>query len=78
MKFFFQHLFHNGHFTLHNLNQGVKNFDYSYSELKDKPASIKKVDLDIESNSNLGQSASQMFFICLDSTAAFGWQSGPQ
>ena len=46
MKFFFQHLFHNGHFTLHDLNQAVNNVNYSYSELKEKPASIKKVDLD--------------------------------
>ena len=61
MKFFFQHLFHNGHFTLHDLNQAVNNFDYGYSELKDKPAPMKEVDLDVKSNSNLGQSASQMW-----------------
>lgn len=61
MKYLFKYLFDNRFFTLHDLNQAIDDFDYSYSELNDKPAHIKEVDLDLKSRSNLGQSASQMW-----------------
>ena len=63
MKFFFQHFFHHGRFTLRDLNQAIDNFDYGYSELKDKPAPIKDNDLAFSSSSNFGQSASQMWLL---------------
>ena len=50
-------------FPLHELNQEIDNFDYGYSELKDKPAPIKEADLEFKSSSNQGQSASQMWFL---------------
>ena len=40
-------------FPLHELNQQIDNFDYGYSELKDKPAPIKEADLEFKSSSNL-------------------------
>ena len=40
-------------FPLHELNQEIDNFDYGYSELKDKPAPIKEADLEFKSSSNL-------------------------
>ena len=54
LKFLFKYLFDNRFFTLRDLNQGIDNFDYGYSE-------IKESDLEFKSNSNLGQSASQMW-----------------
>lgn len=78
MKFFFQHFFRNSHFTPHDLNHAVNNFDYGYSELKDKPAPIKEVDLDLKSNSNFGPKCKPNVVIFLNSTPAFGWQSRPQ
>ncbi|XP_068704496.1 uncharacterized protein [Montipora foliosa] len=61
MKYLFKYLFDNRFFTLHALNQAIDDFDYGYSELNDKPAHIKEVDVDLKSSSNLGQSASEMW-----------------
>jgi len=48
-----------GILTLEQINQGLRNFDYGYSEKKSKPAEIQLQHLD--ANGNLRQSASEMW-----------------
>lgn len=63
IKYLMKYFSHNKIFTLHELNKEIDNFDYGYSELRDKPAPIQEADLEFKSSSNLGQSASQMWFL---------------
>lgn len=63
MKFLLKYLFDARRLTLHYLNNEIDHFAYGYSEKKDKPSPIKEVDLEFQSSSNLGQSASQMFLL---------------
>ena len=66
MKFLFKYLFDAKCLTLHELNYKIHHFAYGYSEKKNKPSPIKEADVEFQSSSNLGQSASQMFlFACI-------------
>ena len=53
IKYLMKYFSHNKIFTLHELNKEIDNFDYGYSELRDKPAPIKEADLEFKSSSNL-------------------------
>ena len=61
LKFLLKHYFDAGLFTLEQLNTKLKNFNYGYSNVKDKPSFIKQDDMDFKSDSNLGQNAAQMW-----------------
>ena len=61
LKFLLKHFFDSGLITLDQLNSKLKNFDYGYSNVKNKPSHIKQDDIDFKSNSNLGQNAAQMW-----------------
>ena len=61
LKFLLKHYFHAGLFTLEQLNTKLKNVNYGYSSVKDKPSFIKQDDMDFKSDSNLGQNAAQMW-----------------
>lgn len=61
LKFLLQHYIDIGEIKLNDLNSKIEKFSYGYSEVKDKPAEIKVSDLENPSNTNLGQSAAQMW-----------------
>ena len=61
IKFLLKHYFDGGLITLDQLNIKRQNFPYGYSNVKDKPAPIKRDYLEFTANSNLGQSAAQMW-----------------
>ena len=61
LKFLLKHYFDAGLITLDRLNTKLKNWNYGYSNVKDKPSFIKQDDMDFKSNSNLGQNAAQMW-----------------
>ena len=61
LKFLLKYFFDAGIITLDQLNLKLKNFNYGYSNVKDKPSFIKQDDVDFKSDSNLGQNAAQMW-----------------
>ena len=61
LKFLLKHFFDSGLITLDQLNSKLKNFDYGYSNVKNKPSHLKQDDIDVKSNSTLGQNAAQMW-----------------
>ena len=61
IKFLLKHYFDGGVITFDQLDAKLKNFPHGYSNIKDKPAPTKQDDLEFTTNSNLGQSAAQMW-----------------
>lgn len=54
-----------GFFTLLDLNDKIKSFPYGYSYCKNKPSPILDRDLTRDASTNLGQTASQMWNLCI-------------
>lgn len=63
IKLLLQLYIEHGHFTMEELNNRIKHFPYGYTDIKDKPLPIRMQDLDLDSSSNLGQTATKMWLL---------------
>lgn len=63
IKLLLQLYIEHGHFTMEELNNQIKHFPYGYTDIKDKPLPIRMQDLDLDSSSNLGQTATKMWLL---------------